>query len=191
MQIHRIVAYLFAVSALLALTGCPARDSVTVHISKAKIQEQLASRFPIEKRELLLKVVFSDPQVLLHADRIGVEAKTRLEATPDAAITGRLSLDGDLHYDPVAGEFLLTNVRLADARLDTVPPKLMTVLQPIGGLSTIQSLFDEVCKVVPPRLSDVKIGRLPDDWKGNAAKSVIRSVAVQGDGLDVEVGLPR
>ena len=191
MRTQRLLICVLGLAALSALAGCRARDSVTVHISKEKIQEQLAARFPIEKRELLLKVVFSDPQVLVHADRIGIEAKTRLEATPDTAATGHLSLDGDLHYDPTAGELLLTNVRLADAKLDTVPPKLTPFLEPLGGLPAIQGLFTEICKVVPPHLSNLKIGHLPDDWKGQAAKSVLRSVTVQGDGLDIEVGLPR
>ena len=172
------------------MNGCAARDSVTIHVSREQIQGQLAARFPIEKRELLLKVTFSDPQVLVHADRVGIQAKARLEATPDAAVTGRLALDGGPHYDPNTGELLLTNVRVADARLDTVPPKLTPFLEPLGGLPAIQGLFVEICKIVPPHLSDIKLGQLPGDWKGRAAKSVLRSVVVQGDGLDIEIGLP-
>ena len=189
MRSHRFLLCC-GLGALLALTGCAARDSVTVHLSREKIQEQLAARFPIEKRELLFKAVFSDPQVLLHANRIGIEAKTRLEATPDTAVTGRLSLDGALHYDPATGELVLTEVRLTEAKLDTVPANLMPLLQPIGGLSAIRELFTEICKAVPPRLSNIKLGQLPADWKGNAAKSVLRGVVVQGDGLDIEIGLP-
>ena len=191
MRSHRLQWCFWGVVALLAFPGCAARDSVTVHLSKEKIQEQLAAHFPIEKRELLFKAVFSDPQVLLHANRIGFEAKTRLEATPDTAVTGRLSLEGELHYDPNAGELVLTNVRLTEAQLDTVPEKLLPVLKPIGGLSAIQDLFTEICKAGPPRLSNLTLGQLPADWKGNAAKSVLRGVVVQGDGLDIEVGLPR
>ena len=191
MRNHRLLMCLFGLWVLLALSGCAARDSVTVHISKEQIQEQLAARFPIEKRELLLKITFSDPQVLLHADRIGIEAKARLEGMPDAAVTGRLSLDGNLYYDPNTGELLLTKVRVVDANLDTVPAKLTPFLEPLGGVSAIHGLFTEICKVVPPRLTDIKLGHLPDDWKGKAAKSVLRGAVVQGDGLDIEVGLPR
>ena len=191
MRSHRLQVCFWGIVGLLALTGCAARDSVTLHLSKEKIQEQLAARFPIEKRELLFKAVFSDPQVLLRENRIGIEAKTRLEATPDTAVTGRLSLEGDLNYDPNAGELVLTNVHLTEAKLDTVPEKLLPLLKPIGGLTAVQDLFTEICKAVPPRLSNIKLGQLPADWKGNAAKAVLRGVVVQGDGLDIEVGLPR
>jgi hypothetical protein len=191
MRSHRLCVYFWGVCALLALTGCAARDSVTVHLSREQIQEQLAARFPIEKRELLFKAVFSDPQVLLHANRIGIEAKTRLEATPDTAVTGQLSLDGDLRYDPTSGELVLTEVRLTEAKLDTLPPNLVPLLKPIGGLPAIQEIFAEICKTVPPHLSNIKLGQLPADWKGNAAKSVLRGVVVQGDGFDIEIGLPR
>jgi hypothetical protein len=193
MQIHRILPAALVLLLIPLLPGCRARDSITIHISKEQIQEQLAARFPIEKQELLLKAVFRDPQILLKpgSDRIGVEARTLLQVTPEATITGRVTLEGDFRYEPGSGQFLLKNIRLVDARIDTVSPRIESEIRKIGGLPTVQGIFTEICKLVPPRISDVRVGQLPDDWKGRAAKAVVRSVAVTGDGLDVEVGLPR
>jgi hypothetical protein len=74
---------------------------------------------------------------------------------------------------------------------DSVPAKAAPIVAGLGGMTTLDSLFREICQAVPPKIADVKIAQLPVDWRGTTAKSVIRTVQVSGDGLDIEVGLPR
>jgi hypothetical protein len=192
MQTRRIGSLFSVLPLLMILMGCHTRDSIVVHITKDQMRRQLASRFPIEKRELFLRAVFSDPQILLTpgSDRIGVGAATLLELKPEQTITGRIALDGQLRYVPESGQLFLKNIRLVDAHIDRVSPQIEPALKKIGGLPTVKLLFGEICKQAPPKISDVKLGQLPDNWKGNAARSAIRSVTVEGDGLDVEFGLP-
>jgi len=193
MQTQRRLSLSSVFLTLVALMGCHAHDSITVHITREQIQQQLAPRFPIEKRELFLKAVFRDPQVLLTPDsnRIGMAATTLLQVAPEETITGRIALDGELRYEPESGQLFLKNIRLVDAHIDAISPQMEPAIKRLGGLPTVQLVFKEMCKLVPAKISDVKVGQLPADWKGKAAQSVIRSVVVKGDGVNVEIGLPR
>ena len=196
-RLPRIIAWRAGMGALLLLaalsSGCAGRDSVSVHIPREQIQARVATKFPITKQELFLKAVFTNPHIRLDpvANRIGIDVKARISVTPGAAIGGRVSLDGDLVYEPASGEFFVRNIRLADAHIDSVPPDVATALRQIGGISTVEYPFRELCKHFPPKISDIKAGQLPDDWKGRAARCVLRRLVIKADGIDAEVGLPR
>ena len=59
MKFHRLQGYSSVLLPLLLLSGCQGRNSVAIHVSRQQIQQQLASRFPIEKREMFFKAVFT------------------------------------------------------------------------------------------------------------------------------------
>ena len=184
---------LLALFGLFSLAGCHVPDHVVVHVSRQQIQDQVDTRFPMEKRELICKAKFTDPVVRLMPDTngVGVDIKARLEFARDAAIDGRGSFEGTLDYDPSLGQLYVRKIRLVDTHLESVPASIAPLVRGIGGMKTVDGLFREICRAVPPHLADMKIGQLPDDWKGRTAKSVIRTVRVNGDGLDIEIGVPR
>lgn len=178
---------------IICLAGCKSPDSIIVHMSKAEIQSRLAARFPVEKRELFYKATFTDPAVVLdgNGNEIGLDVTSRLEVTRDIVLGGRVSLQGAVDYDPASGALLIRKIHILRTHLDTVPAGIAPVLDRFGGLPAVDRLFGEACKRLPPHISDLKIGQVPKDWRGDIAKSVIRSVRVVPDGLDVEIGLPR
>jgi hypothetical protein len=108
----------------------------------------------------------------------------------DVAIAGRVAMEGGLEYDPGSGALFIRKIRVVETHIDSVPPKVASLLDAVGGVKSLDRVFNEVSRIVPPRIADVKIAELPGDWRGQAARAVIRSVRVGGDGVDVEVGLP-
>jgi hypothetical protein len=181
-----------AVLLILLLAGCHAPDRLTFHISRSQIQQQLSAQFPIEKNDLLFTTSFRDPVVSLipESNEVQVDSVARIAMTRDVAVDGRISLAGQVVYDPGTGGLYIRGIRLVDTHLDSVPEAIRPVVKSLGGLPAVDRLFKQVCKVVPPRIADVKLAQLPDDWQGRTAKAFIRSARVGRDGIDVEIGFP-
>lgn len=151
-----------------------------VELTQDQLQERVAKRFPHQQETALGIVTLSDPRVVLTPDspRIGLEVTIKVETVGAVAGSGRGLLDGEIEYRPEAGEFYLRDPRLPALSFDGVPPEYGKVVQAIADAALRQAL------------PVVMIHRLDlQDTRQNFAKSMLRSVTVNGGKLILEMDL--
>ena len=148
--------------------------------SQAQLQKKVDAVFPVDENKALLRVRFSNPQVILPTagERIGLALDIRAQLPGGRKARGRLHVDSGLIYDPNRGE-----IALADPRLDS--------LDVAGVPKRFESALQAVAEVVAKRyLAQIPVYRLnADDYKESLAKLVLKSVSVRDGEVVAVIGL--
>jgi hypothetical protein len=146
----------------------------------AQLQEKVEKHFPLEQKNALVRVEFSDPLVILKKgdERLGLRAGVEVVPIVGRAYRGVLEADARVEYRPHKGEFYLVDTRLRELEIEEVPEKYRQVAQEMAN------------QLLKKHLAELFVYRLhPGDFKKSLARLVLRSVRVEEGELVLEIGL--
>jgi len=146
----------------------------TLKLSEAELQERVSAMMPLEKKQLFLTVVISDPQISLlpDTDQVGVFLNVDAIIASGLKGSGRGRVIGSLFYDKSLGAFFLKAPVLDSLQIDRLPAQLN---QQIAKVSQA---------MIASTLASYPLYTLNDnDFKQKMAKSMIESIDVQDQQL--------
>lgn len=130
--------------------GCQDKDR-DIDLPKAKIQEILDKKFPIEKDSKLLSFSLFDPFLTLEENRFGINLSFKYNAL-GISNNGSLDIFGDIDYNRENGSFYLRNVEIRNLKLEDDKIKKLTsnaiskALNSFFALNPIYKLEDKGLK---------------------------------------------
>jgi hypothetical protein len=155
--------------------------TVTITLTQAEIERELAKRFPLRKTYLeLLEVVYENPRVVLTdgSDVVGVGVDARVAVPLKGDVKGGADIRTKLAYDADRTAFVLHEPQLAKLQLDGLDAK---VLDRVTGVANV---------LVTEQLPGIPVYTLkPTDVKRTAARMFLRSATVRDGVLVLELGL--
>jgi hypothetical protein len=146
----------------------------TLKLSETELQERVSAMMPLEKKQLFLTVVISDPQISLlpDTDQVGVFLNVDAIIASGLKGSGRGRVIGSLFYDKSLGAFFLKAPVLDSLQIDRLPAQLN---QQIAKVSQA---------MIASTLASYPLYTLNDnDFKQKMAKSMIESIDVQDQQL--------
>lgn len=168
-----LIAFLFSSPLAMAL-------SYTVQIPEKDLQQMVSAMMPIEKKNYLITVIFSDPKVDLYegSGKIGVAAKIKVLAVGGVQGTGRAKISGTLKYNANKGEFYFKNPKIEQLQINQVPSQFIPEIKNIAQQMVTQVLARQAIF----KLND-------NDVKQKLAKSALQSVSVKNEILFVVLNI--
>ncbi len=134
----------------LITIGCKDKER-DIDLSKAKLQEILDNKFPIEKESKLISFSLFDPFLTLEENRFGINLSFRYKAL-GASNSGTMDIFGDIEYNREKSSFYLRNVEIRNLKLENNKIKKMTssamskVLDSFFSINPIYKLEDKGLK---------------------------------------------
>ena len=150
--------------------------SYTVQIPEKDLQQMVSAMMPIERKNYLVTVVFSNPEVdlLEGSNKIGVASKIKVAVMGGVQGSGSAKITGSLKYDATKGEFYFNNPKIEHLEINQVPKQFIPDIKNIA-----QQLVTQVLAAQP-------IFKLNDnDVKQKLAKTALQSVSVKNEILFV------
>lgn len=166
-----------ALAAVIALFSA-SLGATTLEFSQADLQNRVGPQFPIQRSVLGIAVNFTDPLVFLseNENRIGVELTISVTASNTLKGKGRGMTDGTLVYKPATGQFVLTEPRLRNLKVENIPQEQQ---------ARVRETIDWVARNA---LSEIVVHQLTDkDFHEKMAKQMLKSIAVKNGKLVVEL----
>ena len=166
-----------AFGVIVALLSTPL-DATVLEFTQADLQARVGPQFPMQRNLLGIAVTFADPLVLLSEteNRIGVELTVSVAVSETIKGRGRGMTDGVLVYKPAAGQFVLTEPRLRNLKVENIPQEQQ---------ARVRETIDWVARNA---LAEIVVYQLTDkDLREKMAKRMLRSVEVKNGKLVVEL----
>lgn len=155
-----------------------------IHITNAQMQEQLASRFPIERSILLfIQWRLANPSLIFlpERQRIGLGLDLQLNLRVDGQgrdLGGRVEVETALRYDDARGAFFLVDPVITKLAVRGIPEAHVMRVQ--------QSLRERLAELFSQR----PVYTLnPRDVKQGAARLVLRDVRIEQDEIVIVLGV--
>jgi len=173
-----IVILLVVAGASAVATWLAWRSLHVIVLSREEIQRAVEKKFPIEKRDLIVSVSFSNPAVRLEegSDRIGLAASVDARLIGAKAVSGRLELDGRIEYDPAKGELYLTDPQIRQMEIAGLGERETGLAKSLASLVLAASLD----RVTLYRLSEKR----PKEVE---AKRRVKSVKVTSGHVEIQL----
>ena len=151
----------------------------TKTFTEAELQRSLDAIMPIEKTQLLVTLRLSDPDIDLikDTDELGIRANVSVRAPGGLKGQGLVRMTGSIDYDASTGSFFIVKPKVTELVIDNLAEKYQE-----GVKQLVQSaLSHSMVKYPVYQLRD-------DDMQQRMAKAVIKSVSVEDQRLNVEIG---
>lgn len=164
-------------AAMIALFSA-SLGATTLEFSQADLQNRVGPQFPVQRSVLGIAINFTDPLVFLseNENRIGVELTVSVTASDTLKGKGRGMTDGTLVYKPATGQFVLTEPRLRNLKVENIPQEQQ---------ARVRETIDWVARNA---LSEIVVHQLTDkDFREKMAKQMLKSIAVKNGKLVVEL----
>ena len=181
-----VIASLLLALLLLGMAGYLfySGKSYEVRISRAQIEQKLAEKMPIQKTYLyIFDLTLDNPRVALGKNngliQAGLDIRLKILGRGESReFTGSVDASGALKYVAGDGQFYLSGLVIDKLSVEGLDPQKTAKLRGI-----LQTALGEYLAARP-------IYTLQgDEFKGIAAKLVLRDVAVSDDALLVTLGL--
>ena len=175
------LALLALLAAALAVGACSTDPTVTITMTAADLQREVARKLPLTRTGRLVTVTVQAAEVVLAegSDRIGVRATSTVQLPLVRPLSGTVQLDGKLRYVPEQGELWLDDVRVVDLGVAAIPASLKP---------TVEELVGGIARGV---LGHTPVYRLKQEsFKQSLAKLVLRDVSVRDGKVVATLGRP-
>lgn len=153
---------------------------VTFVLTRDYLQSQLVSGFPYEKRELLYSLSARDPKLRLaeNTDQIGLTLDLDVSVLGGRKVSGTLTAEAGLRYDPAQTAFFLDKPRVTDVRIPGLPE---SITSRVPGVATV---------AVQAALNKQPIYRLTDtDARVFVLRRTLKSVKVRNGSVEAVLGV--
>lgn len=170
-------AIIGACAAILALLSTSLGATV-LEFTQAELQARVGPQFPLQRNLLGAAVTFADPLVFLseNENRIGMELTVSVAIGETIKGRGRGMTDGVLVYKPATGQFVLTEPRLRNLKVENIPQEQQARVR------------EAIYWVARNALAEIVVYQLTDkDLREKMAKQMLRSVEVKNGKLVVEL----
>lgn len=172
------VAFTLVILVVLWLYGSLRR---TIRLTSSEIQSTMASKFPIEKRELVFVARFENPSVSIGANtnRVTLGVTATISALGIKAVSGRATGEGEVRYDAAKGELFLDSpgVKVENLDLKGLPERYQ------------KPAHDLLENALREYLARNPIYRLPEqDTKLFSARRNLKSLRIEDGTLLIELG---
>lgn len=166
-----------ALAAVIALFSA-SLGATTLEFSQADLQNRVGPQFPIQRSVLGVAINFTDPLVFLseNENRIGVELTISVTASNTLKGKGRGMTDGTLVYKPATGQFVLTEPRLRNLKVENIPQEQQ---------ARVRETIDWVARNALPEIVVYQLTE--EDFREKMAKQMLKSIAVKNGKLVVEL----
>lgn len=166
----------------LALWAVIAFSHRTIHLSEHRIQNELATRFPFGKHELIYDVEFENPRVDIDAssDHLTLLVDAKAAALGSKPIKGKVSVNGVPRYETATGGIYLDHPRALITDLDfaDLPEKYRSAVSKLMASALEGFLLHK------------PIYRLQEgDQKAFVLRRSLKSLSVKNGELVIELGL--
>ena len=151
----------------------------TKSFTEDQLQRSLDAIMPIEKTQLLVTLRLSEPDIDLikDTDELGIRTNISVRAPGGLKGQGRVRMTGSIDYDASTGSFFIVKPKVTELTVDNLAKKYQK-----GVKQLVQSALSHAMVKYPVyQLRD-------DDMQQRMAKAVIKSVSVEGQRLNVEIG---
>lgn len=155
-----------------------ALGATTMEFTQAELQARVAPQFPMQRSLLGAAINFTEPLVYLSEteNRIGVEVTVSVAMSDTLKGTGRGMTDGTLVYKPETGQFVLTEPRLRNLKIDNIPA---------AQQARVRETIDWVARNA---LAGIVVYQLGDkDFREKMARQMLKSMQVKNGKLVVEL----
>jgi hypothetical protein len=169
---------LIATASLAA--GCtPKPPTITVTLTRAQLQKEIAKRFPVTQEKFLITATLRKPEVILREgdERIGLGLEAELKLPVLAPVKGRIAAVGDPVYDSREKAFFFRNPKIEKLGIPGLEehPEVKLAVEALAG----------------PVLQGTPVYRLEGrTLQEVTAEYVLREVSVQDGKLHLTLGLP-
>ncbi|WAJ72290.1 DUF1439 domain-containing protein [Catenovulum adriaticum] len=151
----------------------------SVVISQDELQAKVAELMPLEKRNFLISLVFSKPQVDLAVgnNQIGISCQLDALALGTLEGSGSTKIVGDLSYHAETGEFFFKNLKISTLKIKNLPEEYLPQVT-----QAIETMLQNALATYPVYRLD------ENDAKQQLAKSMIQSIEIKNQLLVIELG---
>lgn len=166
-----------ALAAVIALFSA-SLGATTLEFSQADLQNRVGPQFPILRSLLGIAINFTDPLVFLseNENRIGVELTVSVAVSDTLKGKGRGMTEGTLVYKPESGQFVLTEPRLRNLKVENIPQEQQ---------ARVRETIDWVARNA---LAEIVVYQLTGkDFREKMAKQMLKSMEVKNGKLLVEL----
>ncbi len=154
------------------------RHGVTIVITQQELEQQAGRTFPITREvEVVLNVTFSDPVVTLSGGHASLQADFAGGVMRHDLLRGRIAVTAIPRYEPSSGELYLEHATLERIELLHGPNRLLERYQ--CGLSAALAAWLDSHPAYTLEYSTLETA---------AARAVVRSLAIVGDSIHIELG---
>lgn len=169
-------ALILVVGMMIAIPGFG--FSYTIKMTEAEIQQKISAAMPLQKKQLFLTVVLSDPVVELRESDNKIALFLNVEARAPGGLkgSGRGKLAGTIRYEKETGRFFLADPVLEALEIDRISGKLNRELAKVVQVLMVSALEKQAIY----RLRE-------DDFKHKMARSMLDSVTVQNRQLLIKL----
>lgn len=152
----------------------------SVVISQDELQAKVAELMPLEKRNFLISLVFSNPQIDLMVGHNQIGIACQLDAVALGTLTGSGStkIIGDLSYQAETGEFFLKNLSIDSLQIQNLPDEYLPQVTQV-----IESVAQNALSAYPVYRLD------ENDSQQKLAKAMIKSIEIKNQLLVIELGI--
>jgi len=164
---------LLALAATSLVTHSVLAFEYKLSFTQQQIQQQLATRLPIERDFGLMQMSLNELAVDLLDDPRPVKLKAKLNIT-SFQYTGvaRVSVSGDIRYDARDGSFYMDHVLVQNIQVEQVPESFLPVIKDVAQQVLTQALAQQPIYT----LSDASM-------EESLLKANLQSVYVEGKSL--------
>jgi len=154
--------------------------SYTVEMTEQELQQRLSALMPLERKELFVTVVVSQPQVDLAVgnNQLGIFAHIEV-STPSGMGAGKVKIQGRLSYQAKEAAFYLSNPKLVRLDIENVPQEFLPAIREISQLAISHLLETQPVYVLRN-----------DNLRHRLLKSSLKSVSIKDRRLLVELNAP-
>ncbi|MBL1260775.1 MAG: DUF1439 domain-containing protein [Thiotrichaceae bacterium] len=153
----------------------------TIELTKAEVQETVATYFPLKHISPFVMLTAHNPRVMLEQEtgRIGLEFSVLANIPGILSGEGRGLIDGELEYHHKTGEFYLRDPKIRSLKLYDMPAEIT---------ATVKLALQQLMKQSLPIMLVYKLQ--DSDLKQKMARSVLSSVEVRNGKLRLELSVP-
>ncbi len=141
----------------------------TLELTREQLQQAVQAKMPVKVEKMFATLVLSNPVVVLqeNSDRLGMETDLLFTVAGSNPTKGHGTIDGNIVFDKVKGEFHLVNPKVQSLKVAGMAPQVQETLRQLADTAAQQALASK-----PVYTLDDK------DLKQKLAKAVLKSVAV-------------
>ncbi len=152
--------------------------SYTIEITEDELQSRLAAIMPMERQQLFLTVIISEPDIDLSVgnNEIGVASKIEIMAPGGMKGSGSAMMTGSLDYDPEKHAFYFRNPNIVRLESKDIPPETLPQIKGIAQAAASKILSTQPVYTLSG-----------DDLKHTVARSMLKSIKVENSKLLIEL----
>lgn len=112
----KFAIWILVLGAMVVSSGCAGRQ---VKIPRAKVQEKVEKKFPIERSVIVAKTKLYKPKVYFEGGEVGIRMKFRASLLKKE-VKGKINVRGTVEYDAEKYRFYIADMEIVELETDSL-----------------------------------------------------------------------